>query len=379
MFKNKVLKEVLKVTVFNVASLVNKALPKNDKKILLYCNNWGLRDNSKYLYDYMIRMGVNKDYTIICGVEHMKYQGEPEENVVYMGQVRAMWEYMFTKHVFYSFGQVPIRPTKNQMVLHMTHGSPMKKADVPAKHYYSKVMATSDTFVPIVAKDQNCLEEEIVVCGYPRTDAMYDDTHRYDMGDCKHFILWTPTFRKSDYLGMEDGTSDALLPIYEMEQLEELNAVLKAQNCKLMIKLHPHQNLQQYEMTEMSNLLLYSHEDFGKKGYDLYYLLGQTDALITDYSSIVYDYLLLERPMAFTIDDMEAYTRGFAMENPKDYMPGPLIAEKKQFEQFIKDLVAGEDTYAAERARVNQFANKYQDGDNCRRILEISGIKTDSE
>lgn len=379
MFKNKILKEVLKATVFNVASLVNKVLPKDDKKILLYCNNWGLRDNSKYLYDYMIAQGINKKYKIICGVENMKYQGEPAENVIYMGQVRAMWEYMFTKHVFYSFGQVPIYPTKSQMVLHMTHGSPMKKADVPAKHYYSKVIATSDEFVPIVAKDQNCSEDEIVVCGYPRTDAMYGDVHRYNMGDCEHFILWTPTFRKSDYLGMEDGTSDALIPLYELEQLYELNEVLKKQNCKLMIKLHPHQNLQQYEMTEMSNLLLYSHEDFGKKGYELYYLLGQTDALITDYSSIVYDYLLLERPIAFTIDDMEDYTRGFAMKNPKDFMPGPMITEKKQFEEFVVNLSQGVDAYAADRTRVNRFANKYQDGENCKRILEISGIIVDGE
>lgn len=379
MFKNKILKEILKATVFNVASLMNMVLPKDDKKILLYCNNWGLRDNSKYLYNYMVEHGVNENYRIICGVEHMKYQGEAEKNVVYVGQIRAMWEYMFARHVFYSFGQVPIRPTKNQMVLHMTHGSPLKKAGVPAKHYYTKVMATSDEFVPIVAKDQNCSEDEIVVCGYPRTDVMYQCEHRYNMGDCERFILWTPTFRKSEYLGMEDGKSDALIPLYELEQLQGLNELLKKLSCKMMIKLHPHQNLQQYEITEMSNLLLYSHEDFERKGYDLYYLLGQTDALITDYSSIVYDFLLLERPIAFTIDDMEDYTRGFAMDNPKDFMPGPLVKNKKQFEDFIIGLSKAEDVYAAERTRVNLFANKYQDGENCKRILEISGIVVDGE
>ena len=53
-------------------------------------------------------------------------------------------------------------------------------------------------------------------------------------------------------------------------------------------------------------------------------MLGSSDALITDYSSVYFDYLLLDKPIGFTVDDMELYIkdRGFIFNNPEEYMPG---------------------------------------------------------
>ena len=55
----------------------------------------------------------------------------------------------------------------------------------------------------------------------------------------------------------------------------------------------------------------------------MYVLLRNADALITDYSSAYFDYMLLNRPIAFTVEDIEEYRkkRGFVFDNPFEYMP----------------------------------------------------------
>ena len=92
---------------------------------------------------------------------------------------------------------------------------------------------------------------------------------------------------------------------------------MKEKGVKIVVKLHPVQDLDKYDMMEMSNFILLSHAEFVKRGMDLYKFMTQCDALITDYSSIFYDYLLLDRPIAFTEDDLEDYSdvRGFAVDD----------------------------------------------------------------
>ena len=64
--------------------------------------------------------------------------------------------------------------------------------------------------------------------------------------------------------------------------------------------------------------------DLEMAGIQLYELLGQTDALMTDYSSVAVDYMLCDKPIAFLLEDYEAYrkNRGFVFEDPLQYMPG---------------------------------------------------------
>lgn len=64
------------------------------------------------------------------------------------------------------------------------------------------------------------------------------------------------------------------------------------------------------------------------------------------------DYLLLDKPTGFTLDDFEEYRakRGFIYENVLDYMPGNHIYTFDQLAQFLQELSAGIDTHSADRA-----------------------------
>lgn len=61
-----------------------------------------------------------------------------------------------------------------------------------------------------------------------------------------------------------------------------------------------------------------------KKQIKLYELIGISDGLLSDYSSVAVDYLLLDRPLGYVLADYNIYKekRGFVFEDPLEYMPG---------------------------------------------------------
>ena len=109
-----------------------------------------------------------------------------------------------------------------------------------------------------------------------------------------------------------------------------------------------------------------------KDGLQLYDILNKFDAMISDYSSITFDYLHLNRPIGYTLDDFDEYekSRGFAYENPKDYMPGHHIYNFDDFLNFIKDVADKKDEFEAERKRVQKEVGLVEGWNNCQRILE---------
>ena len=96
----------------------------------------------------------------------------------------------------------------------------------------------------------------------------------------------------------------------------------------------------------------------------LYSLLGRADALITDYSSVYFDYLLLDRPIGFAVGDMKDYEgeRGFTVDNPYEYMPGEKFSDGEGMLEFVRSVFSGIDLYGAKRREMNDIFNKYQDG-----------------
>ena len=100
------------------------------------------------------------------------------------------------------------------------------------------------------------------------------------------------------------------------------------------------------------------------------------DILITDYSSIYFDFLLTQKPIGFVIDDMGEYGnhRGFVVDNPLDYMPGEKIQNVEDLKSFIDGIMTGHDNWKEERKRINDLVNADQQGDYCKKILDFVGI-----
>ena len=126
-----------------------------------------------------------------------------------------------------------------------------------------------------------------------------------------------------------------------------------------------------------SNIIFLTNPQLDELDIHFYSLLKDTDALITDYSSVFFDYLLIDKPLAFTVDDLESYgkNRGFVFDNPMDYMPGMKLYVVSDFYDFLSNCLNGVDEYSQQRLDVNEKVNYYKDGNNCKRIIDFVGIK----
>lgn len=382
MIKNVTLKVFLQNTVFTLFSWLNQRKHHDSRKIMLY-SNMGFRDNVKALYDYLIDAGYNQKYKIICSTNDYKmYNKDLPSNVIFVSNIRGVLLYFSAGFVYYCFGKIPIFHGKDQKVVQMWHGSAFKAPDEGMlkghsfdKPYYTNVFSSSKHFAPIFSYCFSIPVQQVVICGQPRCDVLYKENPHYAFGEYRKLILWTPTFRKSSVTGYSDSTADDnLVPVLKKEDFAEINSKLRELGVKVVVKLHPLQDLDQYHTTDLDHFVLLSHQEFVRRKMDLYKFMAQSDALITDYSSIFIDYLLLDRPIAFTEDDMDDYTRGFVFDNPKSYQPGFRIKTKEDFLAFAESLVNGDDDYKSERKRVMALANDYHDGKFCKRALECVGI-----
>ncbi len=391
MIRNVKVKAVLVNRVFPIFTIINRIIPKNQNKILIYTANDALKDNSKAVYDYLISNQYHKKYKIVCCTKIQKNMlSETEQKTIKIGRgykavkfrprFLGVIYFMTAGHVLYSEGKIPIKPTQKQKVINMWHGIPVKKIGLLSnlhngnEFFFTYVCASSEFYRPIMAKAFGCPEENVCICGEPKTDRLYTLKTK-KQGSIK-LVVWAPTFRQSSYLGYNDSLMPTFLPFIENSEWEELNEAVKNRNIKLLVKLHGAQDLHGFQEKILSNLEIYGDVAFRKRGLNLYDLLAESDALIADYSSVYLHYLLLDRPIGFALGDIDEYrnTRGFVFDNPLDYMPGEKLYSKSELYSFMDKIVQGIDDYAKERQRVCNKIHMYNDGKNCERVLKIAGI-----
>jgi CDP-glycerol glycerophosphotransferase (TagB/SpsB family) len=382
MISNIRLKVFLQEKIFPFLSFFNERI-KHDENIVMFYSNMGIRDNVGALYEYVIKNGFNERYKIICSTnDYTTFKDKIPNGVICVSNLKGLFYYFRAGYVFYSFGKIPIRPGKNQKVTQLWHGIYFKGADnhilkghTLKNQYYTHFMSTSQFLKSMWMRIFSLKEDRIYVTGQPRNDALFNGT-RYNFGDYDKIIVWMPTFRKSKVLGYQDTEVDEIVPLLPSKMFKEFNDFLARKRVKIVIKLHPMQDLSNYKMIDMNHLILLSHSEFVKRKMDLYSFIGQCDAMITDYSSVFFDYLLLDRPIGFTVDDMTEYSdnRGFNFDKPLDYMPGPHMKTLDDLYQFVEDLSNNNDAYQEKRKEVNRLFNDYIDNKSCKRVLETVGI-----
>ena len=164
--------------------------------------------------------------------------------------------------------------------------------------------------------------------------------------------------------------------MFDEEDYPELNYELRKRGIKLIVKPHPNHNNYGTLPRHFSNLDIYTHEEFIDAGYNLYTMMPQADGLIGDYSSVSMQFMLLDKPEAFVVPDIEEYARmrGFVFETPEDYMAGHIIKTKEEFYQFLDDFAKGKDIYKEKRHWVCDKVYKYKDSGTRKRAVELSGL-----
>ena len=369
----------------------NRMVPKNPK-IILFVGSDGLTDNSRALFTYLIEQGYGKGFRILCAVKsYGSYSYLQRESVSFLSLKRGVFSYFRAKYVFYCNGTYPIKPAKSQVVVNLWHGTPLKKICRLAPNvsrydydYFTYVLAASEMFVPIMAACFGVPESRVLLCGHARNDLLFqkkpEALDRLGLaGVGEKLLLWMPTFRTSynDYIKDGGCGTQTGLPVFaDMAQLEEMNRWLCENKMLLLVKLHPMQKLSDIAKLSFSHIRLLTNAEIEGQRLQLYELVALADGLVTDYSSIYFDYLLLDRPIGFTCDDMAAYgaNRGFVVDDPFSLMPGMKINTPEEFKEFAQKALSGSDGYEGERQRVNSLVNHDRDGRSRERLLEMIGL-----
>lgn len=383
MIKNVRFKRILKNGISPFFSFLNRVIPKDDDLVFLYSANKGCVFSNFVLRDYLLQNNYDAKYKIVCGIESLKYKDD-YERVSFVSGLKSLWTFLQAGHVFYTAGQLPIKPAKTQCVIHMRHGNEDFKSmgantniNNGDEFFFTYMILSSDLNIKVNARAYKCKEENIVGLGDPMCDKLLTVPQNvYDFSKYKKVLLWVPTFRQSDYLNYNDSHLDTLIPLFADDDYENLNEMLAKYNILLIVKLHPAQSAPNGCQRHFSHLRVYSHDEFIKTEYDMYTLMAHADGLIGDYSSASLQYLLLDRPEAYVVPDLEDYknTRGFVYDDPEAYMGGHIVKTKKQFEQFIDDFANERDIYKDKRHWVCNQIFKYKDAKSCERIVKLSGM-----
>ena len=296
----------------------------------------------------------------------------------------AVRELVTNKYVFFMhrkpFHTIKKRP--DQVVVNLWHGFGYKTAGVNDAAWrdgkdFDYVLVPGPAYIDAAAAFFLCGKQRVLPLGYPRYDVYGENTDREEKlirskvtpdHDAK-IVIWMPTFRKTGKPELMGGESEIVynfdLPLLNnAEELTELDRYLKEARVMIVIKRHPYQLRYQCEGNSYSNIKFISNEDLEACGADLYRLLTRTDALISDYSSVAVDYLLLDKPMAFSLDDYEQYkdSRGFIFENMLDYMPGHHLYNAEDLKEFIADVSSGADPFREQRAEMMKEVQSPCDG-----------------
>ena len=227
----------------------------------------------------------------------------------------------------------------------------------------------------------NCEQDRLLMMGYPRYDWMLHPSmnqeeilERLFGWKGRKAVIWMPTFRKSELGGCAENEIElpCQLPgIRDEEELKQIDAYLRREQILLIIKKHPLQTGWDQEEQGFTNIRYVSEDLLDRKEVRLYELIGVCDGLLSDYSSVAVDYLLLNRPLGYVLADYEIYKekRGFVFDDPLEYMPGEKIYNAEDMIKYLKHLSEGTDTYMQERAQMLlQMHNKTES--YCKRLAE---------
>lgn len=376
-------------------SKINLVVPKKSNWIF-FCESvhCEFHDNSRHIYEYIKSHNEIRNYRyILCVSDVAANKNLRSRNTLIVGRIRGAILFVFCKYCFYSYSFLKINPSRAQIVVNQWHGSPLKAIGALSKHpinpnekedTFTYLLAAAPVFVPILAKSFKCPEKKILLCGHSRTDAFYENTNTlslFGLSGYNKTVLWMPTFRVSidgrhQDLGPKDNCdkNETFLPLIKMNKdLVKLNTWLSAENILLVIKIH---SISPWSDIELSNIKLFKDSDIQKKEVLLYQFVKDFDALLTDYSSVYFDYLLLNRPIGFIVDDINLYieNRGFNFDKPLDLMPGRLIYDQSDLYDFFYDVKANHDLFEKQRKEVMALTNYYKDGNNCKRLLDMIGL-----
>lgn len=334
------------------------------RNIILFESYPDCSGNTKAIFDEMIRRGYNTKYKMVWLLQ----TSEPEShkkipNVRYMKEGKSLFLlYCFAK-LFISENSYFSKPRKTgQYALHSFHGGAMK--DV--RNYYrvpddiDEIITLSPYLLELDAINNGCRKEILNPLGFPRNDALLgektDFHYLFKDYDFKKIIYWMPTFRQHKNVSLSH--SSISIPIIHDESIaRRVNDKAKECGVLLVVKPHPAQDVSLIKTMKMSNLVFIDDDFLAENGIQNYELLRGSDALLTDYSSVYYDYLLTDRPIGLCWEDYDDYNEkeGFVIDTGIIMAGGEKIYTTDDLYGFMERISKGADLLRDKRTEIKNL------------------------
>lgn len=348
------------------------------KKILLRSYVDG---NMDCLYDYYNK-NLKEKYKDEYKVIFHKHGGNKKISI-YFNKIK---EYFSKYHIFIS-DYTSTLYGKGKYNIYMSHGygtkmtpglDEIKKDEV--MNVYKIMRENLDYIITLSKRDESYFlksewlnqykEPKYLPLGLPRNDELFDKKNVEEKNKifrkrfCKNnekVILYCPTWR--DYNIDKD--------IFTLENLKKLDAFLEKNNCKLFYRAHYLKSIIDIEiLNEMNNIELLG---FDKEPF-IQNILCSADILITDYSSVFVDYLIINKPIIFFIFDLEVYknSRGLVIDfNKNEDTPGKKVKNIEELILILEEYIKNSDLDNDIRKKAIDNFYKYKNSNSSKRIWDL--------
>lgn len=380
-----------------IISLLDLIVPK-DEKIIVFNSYPNYSDNSYAYYKYMVEHH-SKDYKLVwitldayrdTNINYKNYDLYSFNAIFNM--IRA--KYIISTHAgrFISFFS-----SSKHIYINLWHGMPIKtlgycekvKSKSLLKNYTflaknGYMFATSDVFKQLFIPCFKIDYDKVFITGHAKNDIIFsqenDDKVKefLNINNYKKIVFYLPTYKS--YTGERIEQIDKEFSnIFYMDDYNESEffEYLKKENILFILKPHPmEEDLYKDKLKscpKSENFKVIYNNDLKEKEVNLYELFKYTDLMISDFSSVTIDYLILNRPIIYlsNIEDEYKTGRGMVLEdNYTRLMPGTKVKDFAQLLPAITDNL-NNDPYKELREKDMPLIHKYLDGNTCERIFEI--------
>ena len=391
----KVLKKMRKyihILLKKSAPIYSKLIRKNPKMILFISfHGRGYSDNPMAIHQYLLNDEQYKDYKFIWAIKKYKQQNLdiPRSKQVEYASISYLY-YLARAKYWVSNCKLPgyVHKEPNQVYIQTWHGTPLKRLahdiEVPegTKFYrsgmsfeemantytqdvkkYNYMVSPSKFTTEVFQSAFQINRERLIETGYPRNDCLSNFNEKdvlelkqkYDIPLDKKVILYAPTWRDNSF--SKKGYTFSLEVDFDRwyEYLKDEYVVI----------FKPHYLIVSDFDVEKYKGFVYSIDATA----DISSLYIISDVLITDYSSVFFDFAILNRPIYFYMYDLESYRselRGFYIDIYTD-LPGDIYED----ESLMLDAIAQNNFQSDRLEKFNQRFNNMEDGNASKRVIDM--------
>lgn len=332
--------------------------------------------NDKRLRKYKFIWSVPNDFTKSSIYERTSnICFDYEKLQTFKDKIRRI-KYLYSAKCFVSCNHFLSKVRKNQRSYYIPHGIPIKRI----KDYYNMpdgvdiCISPSESTNAIFADQLNIGLERIIAIDSPRIDSLSKRKINIKQSvfnnNYNYLVVWYPTFRQHKN-GATTASSVSIPFLFNSNNAKQINNVAKENKMLIIIKPHYAQDVSFIKELKLSNILFIDESFFDNYNISSYDFINGCDALITDYSSVYFDYLLTDNQMAVIWEDRDKYKKnpGFAIDIDYYLLGAVKVYQFSELLDFLTDVANDNDRKKSDRKEIRNLINMKNDGQCTDRVV----------